>query len=152
MIYRTVFNSPRRRFGSYFNDLEEMRQRMDRLFEAFGDRQKPQSGAGVYPAVNIAEDAHAYSVSAELPGIKSEDLDLNVTANQLTLSGERKISQDTEAVHYHRREREAGKFSRAIALPGDVDPDHSKARLVDGILTITIPKAENAKPKQISVQ
>jgi len=152
MLYRTLFNAPGRRLGSRFNDLDEMRQRMDRLFDVFGDRRQTRSGAGVFPAINITEDVDTYTVSAELPGLKSEDLDLNVTANQLTLAGERKITAEAEEVHYHRREREAGKFSRAIALPGDVDPDGSKARLVDGILTITVPKVEKAKPKQISVQ
>ena len=93
------------------------------------------SAAGVYPAVNIAEDAEAYYVSAELPGVKSEDLDLNVTANQLSLTGERKINEEDVESRYHRREREAGRFSRAIALPGDIDPENVRARLVDGVLT-----------------
>jgi HSP20 family protein len=84
--------------------------------------------------------------------VKSADLDLNVTANQLTLAGERKISDETEEARYHRREREAGRFSRAIGLPGDIDADNVKARLADGVLTVTISKAEKAKPRQIAVQ
>ncbi len=152
MLYRTIFNDPGRRFGASFSDLDEMRRRMDRFFEAYGDRQRSRSDAGVFPAINIAENSEAYIVSAELPGVTSSDLELNVTANQLTLAGQRRISAEAEDARYHRREREAGRFSRAIALPGDVDPDGCKAKLVDGVLTITIFKAEKAKPKKISVQ
>jgi HSP20 family protein len=79
-------------------------------------------------------------------------LELDVTANQLTLAGERKISAAAQGARYHRREREAGRFSRAIALSGDLDPDNARAKLADGVLTITVPKAEKAKPKKISVQ
>jgi HSP20 family protein len=152
MIYRTLFGAPGRRFGSSFANLEEVRRQMDRLFDAYRDRPRGSAGAGVYPAINITEDANAYYVSAELPGVKSADLDLNVTANQLTLAGQRKISDETEDARYHRREREAGRFSRAIGLPGDIDPDNVKARLVDGVLTVTISKAEKAKPRQIAIQ
>ena len=152
MIYRTLFGSPNRRFGSSLTELENMRRQMDRLFEAYREQPAGSAGAGVFPAVNITEDKDAFYVSAELPGVKSADLDLNVTANQLTLAGERKIFEEVENVRYHRREREAGRFSRAIALPGDVDADGVKAKLSDGVLTVTVPKAEKAKPRQIAVQ
>jgi HSP20 family protein len=125
---------------------------MERLFETYGERPLSRTGAGVFPAVNITEDAEAYYISAELPGVNSADLDLSVTANQVTLAGERKISEEASDARYHRREREAGRFSRAVALPGDIDADNVKARLVDGVLTLTIAKAEKAKPRQISVQ
>ena len=154
MIYRTLFGAPGRRFGSSLKELEEMQQRMDRLFNGFRDRSAGRVGvgAGVFPAINISEDTGAYYVSAELPGVKSADLEINVTANQLTLAGERKISKEAADARYHRREREAGRFSRALALPGDIDADNVKAGLADGVLTITIPKAEKAKPRQITVQ
>lgn len=152
MLYRTLFGAPSRRFGASLADLEGLRRQMEQLFDPSGDRMVGRVGAGVFPAVNITEDAEAYYVSAELPGVKSADLDLKVTANQLTLAGERKISEEAADARYHRREREAGRFSRAVALPGDIDPDHVKARLVDGVLTVTIPKAEKAKPRQIAVQ
>jgi len=152
MIYRTFFGDPRRRFGSSLADLDKMRRQMERLFDVFGDRQPSGSGAGVYPAVNITEDAEAYYVSAELPGVKSRDLDVNVTANQLTLAGERKISEEATDARYHRREREAGRFSRAVALPSDIDTENVRARLADGVLTVTVPKSERAKPRQIDIQ
>jgi HSP20 family protein len=152
MIYRTLFGAPGRRVDSPFANLEEVRRQMDRLFDTYRDQPRGSVGAGVYPAINITEDKDAYYVSAELPGVKSADLDLHVTANQLTLAGERRISVETEEARYHRREREAGRFSRAIRLPGDIDPDSVRARLADGVLTVTISKAEKAKPKKIAVQ
>jgi HSP20 family protein len=152
MIYRTLFGAPSRHFGTPFKDMDGVRRQMERLFDAYGDRPLGRTGAGVYPAINISEDTEAFYVSAELPGVKSADLDLNVTANQLTLSGERTISEEAADARYHRREREAGRFSRAVALPSDIDPDHVRARLVDGVLTVTIAKAERAKPRQIKVQ
>ena len=152
MIYRTLFGAPSRRFSSSFADLEGMRRQMERLFETYSDRSPGRAGAGVFPAVNITEEADAYYLSAELPGVNSADLDLNITANQVTLAGERKISEETEDARYHRREREAGRFSRAVALPGDIDPDNVKARMVDGVLTVAIAKAEKTKPRQIAVQ
>jgi HSP20 family protein len=152
MIYKTLFGLPGRRFDNPFTDVEGTRRQLERFFETFNDRPVSRVGAGVFPAVNISEDANAYYLSAELPGVKSADLDLNLTANQVTLAGERKISQEAADARYHRREREAGRFSRAVALPGDIDPDNASAKLIDGILTVTIPKAEKARPRQISVQ
>lgn len=151
MLYRTIFGTPSRRPDSSFADLAVMRRQMDQLFNSFPDRPVGRAGAGVFPSINLTEDGEAYYVSAELPGVTSTDLDLNVTANQLTVAGERKISEAAADVCYHRREREAGRFSRAIALPGDVDADNVKARLVDGVLTVTVPKVEKAKPRQISI-
>jgi HSP20 family protein len=152
MIYRTFFGAPRRRQESPFADLEVMRRQMERLLDAYGNRQPGRDESGVYPAVNITEDAEAYYVSAELPGVKSADLDLNVTANQLTLAGERTIPEEAADARYHRREREAGRFSRAVALPGDIDTDKVRARLTDGVLTVTVPKQEKAKPRNIAIQ
>ncbi|MBW1993309.1 MAG: Hsp20/alpha crystallin family protein, partial [Deltaproteobacteria bacterium] len=72
--------------------------------------------------------------------------------NGLSISGERKIPAEGDNVRYHRREREAGSFSRIIGLPGEVDPDKVEAKLKDGILTVIVPKAEKAKPKQIPIK
>lgn len=152
MIYRALFSDPSRRYGFPFHDMVGMRRQMERLFDAFSDRPADRVGAGVFPAVNITEDADTYYVSAELPGVKAADLDLNVTANQLTLAGERKISEEAGDARYHRREREAGRFSRAVSLPGDIDTDNVKARLVDGVVTVTISKAEKAKPRKVTIQ
>jgi HSP20 family protein len=123
---------------------------MDRLYDdALAPHRLPQ--AGVFPLVNLTENKDKYFIRAELPGVKADELDLQVTGNKLAISGERKITAEDESAKYHRREREAGTFSRMIGLPGEVDSDKVEAKLENGILTVVVPKAEIAKPKQISV-
>jgi HSP20 family protein len=125
---------------------------MERLASAFfGGPEAARVTAGVFPLVNLSEDKDNYFARAELPGIKAEAIDIQVLGRNLTISGQRQIPFEGENVRYHRREREAGKFSRAIALPGEIDGDKVKAQMVNGLLTITIPKAQAAKPRQIAV-
>lgn len=150
MIYRRFFNLPTWRFGSPFDELAQMRRQMDRLYENFTDPQRT-APAGVFPLVNLTENKENYYVRAELPGVKGDDLDIQVTGNNLAISGQRKIEPE-EGVRYHRREREAGTFSRIIGLPGEVDSDKVDASLENGLLTVVIPKAEAAKPKQITIR
>ncbi|UCE51918.1 MAG: Hsp20/alpha crystallin family protein [Desulfobacterales bacterium] len=151
MIYRRLFDFPTWRFRSPFGELERMRRQMDRLFEdAMTPHQLPQ--AGVFPLINLTEDKDKYYVRAELPGVKGDELDIQVTGNNLAISGERKIAAEKEGTRYHRREREAGKFSRIIGLPGDIDSDKVDAKLESGILTVVVSKAEAAKPKQITIR
>ena len=151
MIYRRLFDIPTWRIRSPFGDLERMRQQMDRLFD---DAMTPHGlhQAGVFPLINLTEDKDKFYVRAELPGVKADELDLQVTGNNLAISGERKIAAEDESAKYHRREREAGTFSRMIGLPSEVDSDKVEAKLENGILTVVVPKAEIAKPKQISVR
>jgi HSP20 family protein len=127
-----------------------MRRQMDRLYDDVMTSE--QSGrAGVFPPINLTEDKDNYYVRAELPGVTGDDLDIQVTANNLAISGERKIAAE-EGARYHRREREAGTFSRMISLPGEIDADKIDARLKNGVLSVAISKAEVAKPKQITVK
>ena len=140
------------RHSSVFSELDRMRRDMDRLFGGLSGRSFREPMAGVFPLTNVTEDNNNYYVRAELPGIKGEDLDISVTGEGLSISGERKIPAEGDNVRYHRREREAGSFSRMIGLPGEVDSDKVDAGLKDGILTITVPKAEKAKPKQITIK
>lgn len=151
MIYRRFFNVPTWRFRSPLDELHRMRQQLDQIFE---DSTIPYQhvSAGVFPLINLTEDKDNYFVRAELPGVKGEELDIQVTANNLAITGERKIAAEGEGTRYHRREREAGSFSRMIGLPGDINPDKVDAKLEDGILTIVVSKAEAAKPKQITVK
>lgn len=152
MIYRSMFGLPSWRVRSPFDELDRMRQEMDRLSETFAGRRAGRLSAGVFPLVNLTEDAESYYIRAELPGIKADDLDIQVTGNSLSIAGERKIAAEGEGVKYHRREREGGTFSRMMTLPGDIDADKVDADLVNGVLTVKIAKAEAAKPKQISVR
>jgi len=151
MIFRRPFYSPNWGLASAFEELERMRRQLDEMYSGLGQRPYRALDAGVFPLINLSENKDSYSVRAEMPGLKADDISISVTGNNLSISGERKIASEGENVRYHRREREAGTFNRVIALPGDVDADKVEARHVDGILTVVIPKAETAKPKQITV-
>ena len=151
MIYRKFFNVPTWRFRSPLDELYRMRQQMEQLLESAAAPQQREA-AGVLPLINLTEGKDNYYVRAELPGVKGDELDIQVTANNLAISGERKIAAEEEGARYHRREREAGTFSRMIGLPGEVDTDKVDAKLENGILTVVISKAEIAKPKQITVK
>lgn len=152
MIYRSMFGLPTWRVQSPFDELDRIRQQMERLSESFGGRPTGRVTAGVFPLVNLTEDAEHYYVRAELPGLKADDLDIQVTANSLSLSGSRKIAEEGEGVRYHRREREGGSFSRMMTLPGDIDAEKVEADLANGVLSVKIAKAEATKPKQITVR
>ena len=152
MFYRRLFNVPKGGFTSAFHELDRMKRQMDNLFDALSGRSSARPTAGVFPLTNVTEDKDNYYLRAELPGIKADDLDIQVTKNGISITGERKKEEDGDNVKYHRRERETGKFSRLINLQGEIDADKVEAGLVNGILTITIPKAEAAKPRQITVK
>jgi HSP20 family protein len=125
---------------------------METLSEGLSGRSYAQPAAGVFPLMNITEDAGHFYLQAELPGVKAGELDISVTGDSISISGERKIIVEDETAKYHRREREAGKFSRIVNLPSLIDMENVEANCVDGILEITLPKSEAAKPRQISVK
>jgi HSP20 family protein len=124
---------------------------MDRLFRDFSGGTEPFFSRA-FPAVNITEDAENFYVRGELPGIKAEDLDVSVVEGGLLIRGERKLATEDKQANYHRREREAGFFRRMIALPARVDSTKVSAKVKNGVFTITLPKAEEAKPRKISVK
>jgi len=151
MIYRRFFGFPSWESRNPFAELERMKRQMDRLMEGFtGPYQRPD--AGVFPLINLTESAESFFIRAELPGVASADLDIQATSNTLGISGERKIPAENKDARWHRREREAGKFSRIIAMPSEINPDQVDASLTHGILTVVVHKAEAAKPRQISVR
>lgn len=152
MFIPRSFYNPSAGFESAFGELERMRRDMDRLLEGFGSRYFTPQSAGVFPLVNLTEDKNGYYVRAELPGMTADELNISATANTLSITGERKLADEGKNVRYHRREREAGSFSRIISLPGEVDANRVEAGLKNGMLTIHIPKAETAKPRQITVK
>ncbi len=151
MIYQRMFGIPNWNVRSPFSELERMRRQMGDLLGRVYENALPDLHAGVFPTINLTEDTESYHLRAELPGISAGDLDIQATGNKLSVSGERKILAEKGDVRYHRREREAGKFSRVINLPGDIDPEGVKASLADGILEVKVPKAEKAKPRQITI-
>ena len=151
MLYPRIFGTPTLRSIHPFEELNSMRRQMDRIMDTVLNRPSAGPGAGVFPAINVTEDANNFYVRAELPGVQAEDLDIQATGNNLTLSGECKLTLEDESAKYHRREREGGCFSRAFSLPKEIDAERVEARLADGLLTLRLPKAESAKPKRITI-
>ena len=152
MLARRLINSPLMGWSNSLSEMDRLTRHMNALSKMMLGRPGLQMfPSNVFPAINLTEDKDTYFVRAELPGIKSDEIELQVNGKKLTISGERKIQSEGENVKYHRREREAGKFSRVIGLPGEIDEDSVDANIVNGMLMVKIPKAEVAKPKQITV-
>ena len=151
MIIKRMFELPNYGWRNAFDELERMRRDMDRLLGQVAGPAYWPTHAGVFPLVNVAEDQNHFYISSEIPGMTSDEINISATGRNLTISGERKITLESENVRYHRREREDGKFNRIIALPSDIQVDKIEAGYIDGILSVKIPKAEAAKPKQITV-
>lgn len=152
MLLRRLTGWPMGDWRSPFEELEQIRREIDRAYGDLSGRVFRAQIAGVFPLTNVFEDKDNYYIRAELPGIKADELDISVTADSLSISGERKIAMEKENARYHRREREAGKFSRMISLPSQVDPEKADARSANGVLTVVLPKAQAAIPKQIAVK
>lgn len=148
MFYVTRWQKPAVSSWSGFSRLGSLSDQLDRLFEgAFTD--VPQSGWG--PVVDVYEDKDAVTLKAELPGLKKEDVAVTFSDQTLTISGERKSVKPAEGTQ-HRAERYFGRFERSFTLPATVAGDRIQADYQDGILTVTVPKAEAAKPRQVQVE
>ena len=137
---------------SPFEELNRMKREMERLTEGFSGSFTSSSSAGVFPLMNLTEDNGAYYIRAELPGMKADEIELSVTGDSISISGERKIEVESSEAKYHRRERESGKFNRILNLPAQVDLEKVEAKSAEGVLTITLPKSEAAKPRQITIK
>ncbi len=135
------------------NDLSQLLQSLDSVFDSPLDaRLETQFSGGWLPAVDIHDNKEAVTVKAELPGMKKEDIDISLQDGVLTLSGERKGGRDEKQGGVSRSERWFGRFQRSISLPCQVDTKTIKAAYSDGVLTIQLAKAEEAKPKQIKIE
>lgn len=132
-------------------EFEKMRREMDFLSKRMQGGGPNPEHANVYPALLISEDENAIYVEAEVAGVRPEDAEISIEGETLTIKGERKAPVLEEKVSYHRREVEYGTFNRAVTLPTRINVEKITARSVDGILYITLPKAEEVKPKKISV-
>lgn len=138
-----------------FSDLMSLREAMDRLFEESFVRPNSRLMAadGAYElALDVYETDNDVMVTAALPGVRPEDVDISITGDTLTIKGETKFETKMEKANYLRQERRYGAFSRTIALPMPVQADRAEAKFKDGVLTLSIPKAEEAKPKTIKVK
>jgi HSP20 family protein len=129
-----------------------LREAMDRLFDDAFTRPIGMSGGSVVPAIDLFQTEDEVVIKASLPGLNSEDVHISVTADVLTLSGEFKQEDEKKEATYHIREHRYGSFERSVMLPVDVQTDKAKADFENGVLTITLPKAETVKPKTINIK
>ena len=143
-----------------FGGLDELRREIDRTFESFWSDRRPQSwrvaflpgrAARQYPLVNLSEDEGHLYIEALAPGVDPKSLDLSVIQGTLTIKGEKPGLAQVSAEAYHRNERAAGRFVRSIELPVSVDAARVHADYRNGLLLVTLPKSEAAKPKQIPI-
>jgi HSP20 family protein len=133
-------------------DMMTLREAMDQLFNDAFTRPRSSSGVSIIPPVDLYQNADEVVVKVNLPGLKAEDVQISVTSDVLTLRGEFKQENEKKEATYHVLERRSGAFERSVMLPTDVQTDKAKADFEDGVLTITLPKAEAVKPKMISIK
>ena len=133
------------------SEMNRLRDEMDRVFGRWTHRRVPLLSQGAFPLLNVWEDESNYFVEAELPGMQLEDLEIFVNGSQLTIKGERKEPIGEKGT-WHRRERGYGKFTRIFELPNVVDGEKVSAELKHGILTVTLPKQPESRPRRIEVK
>src|SRR5918993_1568283 len=147
-----------------WHGIDLLRRDIDQAFEQAGFRSGMRNGrsfptaflpgraARAYPLVNVSEDANALYVAALAPGLDPAAIELTVQDNHLTIAGEKqRVATEIQPEAFHRSERAAGKFMRTVTLPIDVEHEQVQADYKNGLLVVTLPKAEKAKPKQIAV-
>lgn len=136
-------------------EIESLQQEVNRLFGSFFDVQSgraPANGARRWlPAVDLVEADDHYVLHADLPGVKPEDVTVELDDDVLTVSGQRETHTDSEQGGVHRRERAHGSFSRALTLPAGIDPDSIEASFDQGVLEVRIPKPELQKPRRVAI-
>lgn len=119
--------------------------------QVFGDADTSLAGA-FSPALDVEETDNEFTLHVEIPGVEPDEVDVSIEENVLTIAGTRDFYSNKEAEGFRRMERRFGRFHRAVRLPDRVDPDRVAAAYKDGMLTITVPKAESAKPRRIQVE
>jgi HSP20 family protein len=134
--------------GRLRSDLDSL---FSRFFDDWGDVNPAHAGT-YWPAVDISEREDDLLVRAELPGMTADDIDIEVEGHSLMIRGEKKDETEESGERYHYVERRSGSFQRMIQLPNEVDAEKIDASYKDGVLTVTLPKSEAAKPKRISVK
>lgn len=146
----TVSLVPFARLTPFARTIQEMRNELER---AFGDDYNSATSTTFWaPRVNVRETGDVIEISADVPGVRKEDLEIHVEQNLLVIRGTRKEESEDKTGTWHRVEKVYGQFERAFNLPAGLKRDDIKASLRDGILTVTVPKLEEAKPRQIDVK
>ena len=146
--------NPTRDLATFPSDIFNMQREMNKMFDSFsrGVDEPTLPNGNWMPAVDVAEEDNKYVVKIELPGVNKDDVKITLESSILTIRGEKKAEKETKEKNYHRMERSYGSFLRSFNLPTTVKNDKIDAEYRDGILTITLPKVEEAKPKQIEVK
>jgi len=136
-----------------FREAVSLRDAMNTLLQDSFVRPGGSSAATGFAALplDISETEEAFVVKASLPGIKPEDVQITVHGDTLTIRGESKAEEEKKGEHWHLRERRFGTFQRSVSLATPVDPDRAQAQFDHGVLTLTLPKSEAAKPRQIKI-
>jgi HSP20 family protein len=142
----------------FWGEFDRLQRELNNLFNALSGTGRKAfttdplwSTARLFPLLNVRENEGMYIVTAEMPGMKTEDLEIKIEGDTLSLKGERKASDAGEGASYHRRERATGTFQRSLTLPARVDPESVKATYKDGVLSISMKKEKAAMPKQIQI-
>jgi HSP20 family protein len=136
-----------------FTEIAPLGTRMDRVFEGLFDSLAQPAGARVArPALDLRETAEAYLLEAELPGVRAEDLELEVSGDELTISAKRAETSESAEQIWHRRERRVTTYQRRLRLPEGVDGTAVEAELKDGVLTVKLPKSPERRPRRIDVR
>jgi HSP20 family protein len=131
----------------YGDPFEQLQTELDRMVSAaFG------TPTGLYPLVNVFDAGDAFVVKAEVPGVDPKSVEINVEDDTLTFRGERSFTEPARDAAYHRRERGQGRFRRVVRLPGRLASDEAKATYRDGVLTVRIPKAKEARPRRVQIE
>lgn len=135
-----------------FQEMMTLRSAVDRLFDASMQPLDATRPLAWGMPLDVVEDGDAYRVKANIPGIDPKDIEITFTDNVLTIKGELKSEEEVKETRYHMRERRYGAFSRSISLGDRVNGDKISASYENGVLTLTLPKAEESKPKRIEIK
>lgn len=137
---------------SIFDDLESMQEDVSRLLSNRRDDRPLRRSRPTYPLLNVWSSAEGLVIDAELPGVDAKDVDISVFGDELTLRGKVNVQEPGKDETYHRRERPSGEFVRTVQLPFRADASRVKASYKNGVLRLTVPRSEEAKPKRIAVE
>jgi HSP20 family protein len=138
-----------------FREVTRLRNEMDRLWDDYfgpGRRAFRPLEEAWMPAVDVAEAADKITVKAEIPGMEAKDIEISMVGDTLSIKGEKKSEREEKDENYHMVERTYGSFNRTMKLPAAVDPDKVEATYKNGVLTVTLPKQEEVKPKAIEIK
>jgi len=136
-----------------FRDLFDLQRGINRLFDASFDAPREDVALKAWsPAVDVYEDENAFLIKVDLPEVSRDDVKVSFNENTLSISGERRVENEQKRENYHRVERSYGQFYRSFTLPPNVNAEAINAQFKDGVLRLTLPKREEAKPKQIEVK